>query len=105
MSPQPQTWRIGELADAVGLTVRTLRHYDQIGLLCPSLRNGGGHRVYTSGDARRPYQIVALRGLGLQLGQIRACLSTQLDPRPLIAEQVRTLTAQIQAGTQLRSRL
>jgi DNA-binding transcriptional MerR regulator len=105
VSSETTTWKIGELADAAGLTVRTLHHYDQIGLLRPSLRNECGYRLYTGGDARRLYQIVALRGLGLQLGQIRDYLSTEVDPRPLIAEQLATLTAQIQAATQLRSRL
>jgi hypothetical protein len=74
------TWRTSR---AAGLTVRTLHHYDQIGLLCPSRRSVGGHRLYGGADARRLYQIVALRGLGLQFGQIRACLSAELDPRPL----------------------
>jgi DNA-binding transcriptional MerR regulator len=99
------TWKIGQLADAAGLTVRTLRHYDQIGLLCPSLRNAVGYRLSTGDDAQRLYQIVALRGLGLQLRQIRDCLSAGVDPQPLIAEQVRTLNAQIEAATQLRNRL
>jgi MerR family transcriptional regulator, thiopeptide resistance regulator len=105
VSAETTTWKVGELADAAGLTVRTLHHYDQIGLLCPSLRNAGGYRLYTSEDARRLYQIVALRGLGLQLGQIRDYLSTDVDPQPLIAEQVGALTAQIEAATRLRSRL
>jgi MerR family transcriptional regulator, thiopeptide resistance regulator len=100
-----RTWRIGELAEAAGLTVRTLHHYDQIGLLCPSRRSVGGHRLYGGADARRLYQIVALRGLGLQLGQIRECLGAELDPRPLVAEQLRGLTAQLEAGERLRSRL
>jgi DNA-binding transcriptional MerR regulator len=105
VSSKTTTWKIGELADASGLTVRTLHHYDQIGLLCPSLRNAVGYRLYTGDDARRLYQIVALRGLGLQLGQIRDYLGAEVDPRPLIAEQVRTLSAQIEAATQLRNRL
>jgi len=105
MSMNSQTWRVGELAEAAGLTVRTLHHYDRIGLLCPSLRNEGGHRVYTGDDARRLFQIVALRGLGLTLGQIQDCLTKKLDPRPLLAEQVRTLSAQIESGGRLRTRL
>jgi DNA-binding transcriptional MerR regulator len=105
VSTDTRTWRIGELAEAAGLTVRTLHHYDQIGLLCPSQRSVGGHRLYGGADARRLYQIVALRGLGLQLGQIRECLSAELDPRPLVAEQLRGLSAQLEAGERLRSRL
>jgi DNA-binding transcriptional MerR regulator len=105
VSLETRTWRIGELADAAGLTVRTLHHYDQIGLLRPSQRNAGGHRLYSEADARRLYQIVALRGLGLTLAQIRDCLAAEVDPRPLLAEQVRALNAQIGTITQLRDKL
>jgi MerR family transcriptional regulator, thiopeptide resistance regulator len=105
VSDEPKTWRIGELAEAAGLTVRTLHHYDQIGLLRPSRRGGSGHRLYAEADARRLYQIVALRGLGLSLGQVQECLTADLDPRPLIAEQVHRVSAQIDAATALRNRL
>jgi DNA-binding transcriptional MerR regulator len=105
MSTEATTWKIGEMADAAGLSVRTLHYYDQIGLLRPSLRNPGGYRLYTGDDASRLYQIVALRSLGLQLGQIRDYLSTEVDARALIAEQARILTVKIEAATQLRSRL
>ena len=104
MSDQNGTWRIGELAEHAGLTVRTLHHYDRIGLLCPG-RQDGGQRRYTDADARRLYQIVALRGLGLPLKQIGECLTTDLDPRPLVAEQLRAVSAQIAAATELRDRL
>jgi DNA-binding transcriptional MerR regulator len=105
MNDDDRVWRIGELAQISGLTVRTLHHYDQIGLLCPSLRTGGGHRLYAPQDATRLYEIVALRGLGLQLEQIRELLTTDVDPRALLGEQVRTLTVQLKAGARLRERL
>ena len=105
MNDDDRQWRIGELARASGLTVRALHHYDQIGLLCPSLRTDGGHRLYTEQEAARLYEIVALRGLGLQLEQVRELLTTDLDPRALLGEQLRTLTVQLKAGARLRKRL
>ena len=63
-------WRIGELAAATGLTVRTLHHYDAVGLLAPAERSAAGHRRYTSADVHRLYRVVALRQLGLSLEEI-----------------------------------
>ena len=105
MSDPEREWRIGELATATGLTVRTLHHYDQIGLLSSSRRTTRGHRVYTAADATRLYQIVALRGLGLRLDQIRDCLVNQVDPAVVLAEQLRALTVQLKAGERLRIQL
>jgi len=56
---QTQTWRTGALAQASGITARTLRHYEQIGLLIPSARTDAGHRVYNAEDVTRLYQILA----------------------------------------------
>jgi MerR family transcriptional regulator, thiopeptide resistance regulator len=68
--------RIGEVAAATGLTVRTLHHYDEIGLLRPSARSDAGYRLYSDGDVRRLYRIVAFRRLGLALDEIGALLDT-----------------------------
>ncbi|MFB4284089.1 MerR family transcriptional regulator [Nonomuraea sp. MTCD27] len=65
-----QCWKIGELATATGLTVRTLRHFHQIGLLRPAGRSSAGHRLYTGDDVRRLYRILALRELNMPLGEI-----------------------------------
>lgn len=47
------TWKVGELARTTGLTVRTLHHYDHVGLLQPSGRTASGHRLYEEEDVRR----------------------------------------------------
>ncbi|MGH2907848.1 MAG: MerR family transcriptional regulator, partial [Solirubrobacteraceae bacterium] len=60
-----RSWRIGELAAASGLSVRALRHYDELGLLTPSERTDSGYRLYSETEVRRLYRIVALRRLGL----------------------------------------
>ncbi len=67
-------WKVGELARATGLTVRALHHYDNVGLLVPSQRTSGGHRVYDAQDARRLYRILALRRLGFRLDEIASLL-------------------------------
>ncbi|MCL4693802.1 MAG: MerR family transcriptional regulator [Candidatus Hydrogenedentes bacterium] len=66
--------KVGELARRTGLTVRTLHHYDELGLVCPSQRTEGGHRLYTAADMARLQQVVSLRGLGLSLDAIRDTL-------------------------------
>ena len=84
-----QTWKVGELARRTGLTVRTLHHYDAIGLLSPSGRtgsaHGSGHRLYTAADLARLHQILCLRQLGFGLEQIREYMSRgDYDPREVV---------------------
>src|SRR3954469_18916720 len=66
--------KVGELAKRTGLTVRTLHHYDEIGLLRPSLRTETGHRLYTAADVARLQQVLSLRQLGFALEEVQACL-------------------------------
>ena len=66
--------RIGEIAARAGVTVRTLRHYDEIGLLKSTARNDAGYRLYSPADLERLTGIVALRATGLSLAEIRAAL-------------------------------
>lgn len=72
-----RVWKIGEVAAVAKVSVRTLRHYDEIGLLRPSRRSEAGYRLYTSGDLVRLQQILFIRELGLGLAQIRRVM---LDP-------------------------
>ena len=67
--------KVGELAERIGLTVRTLHHYDEIGLLAPAGRTAAGHRIYGESQVRRLQQIASLRHLGLGLKEIRECLT------------------------------
>jgi DNA-binding transcriptional MerR regulator len=62
-----------EFAEMAGVTVRTLHHYDRLGLLRPG-RNGSGYRMYRERDLERLEQIVALKFLGLPLAEIRKLL-------------------------------
>lgn len=70
-----------EFAELAGVTVRTLHHYDRLGLLRP-LRNGSGYRVYRERDLERLEQIVALKFLGLPLRDIRKLLEAGAPQLP-----------------------
>jgi DNA-binding transcriptional MerR regulator len=70
-----RTWRIGEVAERTGLTRRTLRHYDELGLLVPSSRSWGDYRMYDEGDLLRLLQIQNLKALGLSLPEIADALA------------------------------
>ena len=72
--PPSNAMKIGELAKQTGLSVRTLRYYDEIGLLSPSHRTDAEHRLYADADIIRLQQIMSLRQLGLSLKEIRAYL-------------------------------
>ncbi len=65
---------VGQVAEALGVTVRTLHHYDEIGLLVPSARTHAGYRLYGAEDLRRLGTIVTYRRLGLPLDEVAALL-------------------------------
>jgi DNA-binding transcriptional MerR regulator len=99
-------WKIGELARRTGLTVRTLHHYDEIGLLSPAERSDGGHRVYDEADVQRLYRIVSLRSLGFPLDAIAQALDSQaFDPKTAVDDHLRRLEAQIAQEQQLLDKL
>lgn len=60
----------GELAERTGLSIRTIRHYDDIGLFAPSGRSDGGFRLYTEGDFERLMLIRRMKPLGYSLEQM-----------------------------------
>jgi DNA-binding transcriptional MerR regulator len=62
--------RIGELAEEAGVTPRTIRYYESLGLLGPSEREGHGFRYYTETELTRLKKIDALKQLGLRLEEI-----------------------------------
>ena len=97
-------WTVGELAQQAGVSVRTLHHYDQIGLLSPT-RSAAGHRRYTEPDVARLTQVVALRSLGLSLGEIRRCLDSGEALVATLTRQLRDLDLRVAQTTALRDRL
>lgn len=100
-----ETWKVGELAQRTGISVRTLHHYDEIGLLVPSQRGLGGQRLYTNRDLARLERIVALKALGLSLAEISACLSTPNAPRDVLRRTLAGLRERIAAEERLARRL
>ncbi|WP_328473947.1 MerR family transcriptional regulator [Actinoplanes sp. NBC_00393] len=106
MDTDAKVWRVGELARATGVTTRALHHYDRLGLLTPSSRTAGGHRCYTATDVRRLHVVLALRGFGLGLAEIRRTLDEDAgDPRAVMRRQLDAADEQIRRTTRLRSRL
>lgn len=76
MMRKTRDYRIGELAELAGVTVRSLRHYDKIGLLKPShVAPGSGYRSYGPDNLRRLQDILILRAMGLALAEIAVALA------------------------------
>lgn len=76
---------IGELAERTELSLRTIRHYDQIGLLVPSGRSDGGFRLYTEEDFHRLMLIRRMKPLGYsleQMGDLLRALASARTGRP-----------------------
>ena len=88
-------YTVGELAGLARVSVRTLHHYDEIGLLRPSGRSGAGYRLYTAGDLQRLQQVLFFRELGFKLEDIQRILAdpgfdrrqTLIAQRALLAER------------------
>ncbi|QHT62193.1 MerR family transcriptional regulator [Paenibacillus lycopersici] len=84
-----RTWKVGQLAKLTGLTVRTLRFYDNIGLFSPSAFSDSGHRLYNEADISRLHQILALKELNLSLDEVRMVLSGgEYGPADIVAQQM-----------------
>lgn len=98
--------KVGELARRTRLTVRTLHHYDEIGLLRPSLHTESGHRLYTAGDVARLQQVLSLRQLGFSLEEIRNSLDRPgFSPLEVIRLHAAQLRKQIESQQRLCERL
>src|SRR5262245_21834884 len=78
--------RIHEFAKKTGVTVRTLHHYDRLGLLKPR-RTRQGYRLYRENDTARVDQIAVLKFLGLSLTDIKAALASEARRGELLAIQ------------------
>ncbi|MFP3466864.1 MerR family transcriptional regulator [Leifsonia sp. SIMBA_070] len=70
MTSESRTMHIGELAERTGLSLRTLRHYDEVGLVRASGRTEGGFRVYTESDYDRLVLIRRMKPLGFTLEEM-----------------------------------
>ncbi len=106
MKSPAQLWKVGELAKLVGVSVRTLHHYDNLGLLTPSRRSEKGYRLYTAEDLMKLQLIKSLQQLDFSLVQIKQSLErpgfSLLD---VIPQQIQRLQEQITAQQTLCDRL
>lgn len=92
--------QIGEVAARTELSLRTIRHYEETGLVVPSARSQGGFRLYTEADAARLMVIRRMKPLGFTLEQMRDLLEAtdrldartglDADEREALLERVRT---------------
>jgi DNA-binding transcriptional MerR regulator len=75
---EPVLWRIGEVAKLTGVTTRTLRYWEELGLLRPSHHSPSGERLYVAADLSRVARIRKLQDLlGLSLAEVQAVLGTE----------------------------
>lgn len=83
--PGAALYRIGEMAQQTGLTVRAIRLYEEEGLLRPSLHVRGANRLYSAADLERLKQIAGLRNVGFSIAEIRDLLEDDARRRQLQA--------------------
>lgn len=96
------SFSIGEVARMSGVSIRMLRHYDEINLLTPTGRNVSGYRQYEEADLLRLQRILSYKATGLGLAEIRDALNAVTEVLPTLEEQKRLLEARIeQLKTQL----
>jgi DNA-binding transcriptional MerR regulator len=100
-----RTYQVKDVARFAGISVRTLHHYDSIGLLVPGARTAAGYRLYTDSDLVRLQQILIGRELGLSLEEVRRSLddpdfdqkAALLDQRARLKDRARQTEAMIGA--------
>lgn len=100
-------WYVKELSKLTQVSVRTLHHYDELGLLKPSVRLDNGYRSYSESDLLRLQQIIALKFFGFDLTQIKSLITEEAEmvdqfsvQAQLLEEKAKTL---LQASAALRT--
>ena len=103
---EPLPWRVGTLARRSGVSVRTLHHYHQIGLLSPALRTESGHRLYAAADVARLQQIRSLTALGFSLEEVARCLDEPgMSLARVVGLHIEQLTRRLELERELLRRL
>lgn len=96
---QDEVYSIGELAKQSGVSTRTLRHYDSLGLLNPK-RQANGYRAYDARDAKKLAQILAMKLCGLPLGTISNIMTdSEASLHRVLSDHLQSLRAQTETLT------
>lgn len=96
--PNATVWTVGELARRAGVTVRTLHHYDQLGILTPSDYTEAGYRLYGETALLQLQQILTLKSLGLPLEDIQRILAAPgFELKQALRQQKQALRARLRA--------
>jgi DNA-binding transcriptional MerR regulator len=88
-------WYVKELSLATKVSVRTLHHYDKIGLLKPSIRLENNYRVYSEADLMKLQQILALKFFGFELGRIKTLMEEEINIFDHFRAQQKSLEKQV----------
>lgn len=96
-------WKVGEVAELAGLTIRTLRYYDQICLFSPSQYTESGHRLYTKADLERLQPILSLKQMGMSLEEIQLLLSNPEEQT--VAEILQTQISRVKKEIEVQQKL
>jgi len=102
--PHAKTMHIGELAERTGMSLRTIRHYGDVGLLPASARTEGGFRVYSEADQQRLMRIKYLKPLGFSLEELSEVVAL-LELDTLDAQQRERAEASLEHVVKERQKL
>ena len=81
-------YKIGQLAEAAGLTIRTIRYYDEMGLLKSSERTSGGQRIYSDADLVYIKRIMELKNLSFSLEEIKRIILLSDEDKSVFCERL-----------------
>jgi DNA-binding transcriptional MerR regulator len=103
---EKKTWKIGELSEVTGVTIRALHHYHEKGLLIPSEISETGYRIYSKNDMIKLQQIISLKQFSFNLDEIKQILeSKNFDPIEIIKRQINITNEEIVKKEKLKSQL
>jgi DNA-binding transcriptional MerR regulator len=99
------TMHIGELAERTGLSLRTIRHYDDVGLLPATARTDGGFRVFSEDDFERLMVIKQMKPLGFSLEEMAEILALLAAPDVAAPERAETLAVVLERAVHQRAKM
>ena len=88
-------WSVGEVAKLAGITVRTLHHWDSLGLVSPSARSAAGYRLYGPGDLALIHRVVVFRELGMSLEDVASAVRGEGSVQVQLRRQADLLAREI----------